>query len=362
MLLFLVHKNMFYQCPKCKKIWQYPLSKCAECFLELEGRKSENIKVVGISKVNIPTILHPKVPYFVLLLEDEKGNKLVQKSEQEYKIGEEFKVEKSNDKQGVAVWRVKYDLLEAIEKVLDLLSGLKINQETKILLLPTLISPKHSYFADNTSPEFLAAAIKYLQEMGAELKNIKVAGQSFDEIPVGALAQKSQLLEVCQGAKINPLDLAQANFVKKDNFEISEEVFLADLLINLPVLKIGKAAASENLFKFLKKENYLGLKYLSSDEACPVGSPSDGDSFGEIFQGLTKILPPILTLAEAQNIQKSDKFVAFLGLVFASFNSLNLDRVFAEITMTKLPEYLKNVKIENIPVVGRRVEELKFKP
>jgi len=73
-------------------------------------------------------------------------------------------------------------------------------------------------------------------------------------------------------------------------------------------------------------------------------------------------LPPILTLADAQNVQKRDKFVAYLGLVFASFNSLNLDRVFAEITMAELPEILKNVKIENIPILGRSVDELKYKP
>lgn len=337
---------MFYQCPKCKKIWQYPLGKCAECFLELEKRESKNPKVVGVSRVNIPSILHPKIPYFVLLLEDENGNKWVQKSGKEYKIGDEFKTESSDDGQRVAIWRVKYDLAEAIEKVFDLLSGPKISQATKILLLPTLISPKHSYFADNTSPEFLSAAIKSLQEKGIKAENIKVAGQSFDEIPVGASAQKSQLLRVCQEAKISPLDLAQTKFIKKDNFEISEEVFLADLIVNLPILKVGKAAASENLFKFLKKENYLGLKYLSSNE--------------EVFQGLSKFLPPILTLAEAQNVQKRNKFAAFLGLVFASFNSLNLDRVFAEITQSGLSDMLKNVKIENIPISGRKVEELKF--
>lgn len=337
---------MFYRCPKCKKIWQYPVGKCPDCFLELERKKSENLKVIGISKVNIPSILHSKVPYFVLLLEDENSNKWVQKASQEYKIGDEFKIESSQDKNAVAIWRVKYEFLEGTEKVIDLVGGLKVKQ-AKILLLPTLISPKHSYFAENTSPEFLAAAIKYLQERGARAENIKVAGQSFDEISIGASAQKSQLLETCQAHNITPLDLAQTNFVRKDNFEISEEVFLADLIINLPILKVGKSSASENLFKFLKKENYLGLKYLSSDE--------------ELFQGLIKFLPPILTLAEAQNVQKRDKFVAYLGLVFGSFNSLNLDRVFAEITQAELPDALKNVNIENIPILGRKVEEVQLK-
>ena len=72
---------MFFQCPKCNKVWQYPMEKCPECFLDLERIKSKNIKVIGVSKVTIPTMPHPNVPYFVLLLEDENGNKWVHKSE-----------------------------------------------------------------------------------------------------------------------------------------------------------------------------------------------------------------------------------------------------------------------------------------
>jgi hypothetical protein len=333
--------------------------------------RGERIKVAGISKVNIPTILHPKIPYFVLLLEDENGNKWVQKSGKEYKIGEEFKTEKSDSKDAVAVWRVKYEFLEGIEKLVELIGGLKVSPETKILILPTLVSPKHPYFAENTSPEFLGTTIDYLIKRGAKIGNIKVTGQSFDEISVESCAKKSGLLDICLKNKVKILDLSKSNFAKKGNFEISEEVFSADLFINLPILKVGKASASENLFKLLKKENYLGLKYLSSDCLFRI-LPSDFSegkldlknseikTCEEIFQDLVKILPPILTLAEAQNVQKRDKFVAYLGLVFGSFNSLNLDRVFAEISMTKLPDALKNVKIDNIPILGRKVEELQF--
>jgi len=152
----------FYQCKKCKKIWQYLIEKCPDCFLKLERILSKKIKVIGVSKVNIPTFFHPKVPYFVLLLKDENGNRWVQKSVKEYKIGEEFKIETVSDKEAVAIWRVKYDILEAIEKVVDLLGGLELKENYKVLILPTLISSTHSYFRDNTSPEFLEATLKFL--------------------------------------------------------------------------------------------------------------------------------------------------------------------------------------------------------
>jgi len=339
----------FYHCPNCKKIWQYPIEKCPDCFLNLERIKSKKIKVIGVSKVQIPTMFHPKTPYFVLLLEDENGNKWIQKSVKEYKIGgNEFETEvKRNDENAVSIWRVKYDILEAVEKVIDLLGGLKIDPQTKILILPTLISATHPYLTENTSPEFLESTIKYLFENGVGIHNIKVCGQSFNEFPVEASTQKSQLLKVCQELKVLPINLAEKNFLKKGGLEISEEVFSADLILNLPILKMGKAQASENLFKLLKKENYLAQKYLSSNE--------------EIFKKLIESLPKILTIAEADSVQKPDGFVAHLGLVLASFNSLILDRIFFEITMEKnLPEILKGIKIDGIPIVGREIEEVKF--
>jgi len=326
--------------------------------------KSEKIKVIGISRVTIPSIFHPKAPYFVLLLKDENGNCWVQKSIKEYKIGQEIKFELSQDKNlspaelvlkrgAVAIWRIKYDILEGIEKVVELLGGIDFNQDSKILILPTLISPAHPYFAENTRPQFLESLIKYLLERGAGLKNIKVVGQSFDEISLEVAAQKSQLLKVCQDYKIIPFDLAKINFVKKIQnnftFEISEEVFNSDLIINLPILKVGEISAAENILKFLKKENYLGLKYLYSDE--------------EILENLTKVLPNFLTIADAEVVQQLNKFTAFLGIILASFNPSNLDRVFAEICILKeLPALLKKVKIEDIPIVGRAIEEVQYEP
>jgi len=370
---------MFYRCLKCKKIWQYPIEKCPDCFSGLERLKSEKIRVIGISKVTIPTILHPKVPYFVLVLENENGNKWVQKSIKEYKIGDELsflsqkELSSLNEKKAVAIWRIKYDILEAVEKVVELLGGamrtpsssspslhsearwLKIDSQTKILILPTLIAPKHPYLAVNTNPKFLESLIQYLKEIGGDVKNIKVAAQSFDETPIEASAQKSQLLDVCLRNHLLPFDLAKGNFVKRGKngfiFEISEEVFNADLVINLPILKLdselGVRGALENTTKFLKAESYFSLKYLHSQE--------------ELLEKLPEVLPSYLTIADGLTIQKTNGLTTFLGLTLASFNPFNLDRVFAEIAMLRdLPEYLKKIKIEGIPIVGRKVGELQY--
>jgi hypothetical protein len=336
----------FFKCPKCKRVWQYPIEKCPDCFLILERIKSEKLKIIGGGKTTIPSIFHQKVPYFVYVLEDENKNRWIQKSEKELKIGEEIEIEKAKNKDAVAIWRIKYDFFEAIEKLIEILN-VKFEKNLKILILPTLIKDSHSYFRDNTSPEFLESVIQFLLESGVEPKNIKVCSQSFDEVEIEKKAQKSGLFEVCKKQKIMPLDFAKGNFVKKGDLEISEEVFKVDLILNLPILKIRKASSCENLFFLLKKENYLAQRYFYSEK--------------EIFEKLKNQIPEVLTIAEGNRVQDKNGIVHYLNLALASFNPQNLDRVFCEITREKeLPEILKEVKIESIELSGRKISEVEF--
>ena len=339
----------FYQCRKCKRTWQYLLPLCPYCFEELKEMEAEKAHVISISKVNIPTLFHPNVPYFILLLQDNNGNIWAHKSLKEYKEGDEFKTETGFNKDAVAVWRVKYNLLEAVKKAFDLLGNTKLGVDSKVLILPSLDAPTHYYFRDNTSPEFLTATLNFLMEAGVKTENIKVASQSFNELPIGASAQKSGLLKVCGKFNITPIDLAVAAFNKSSDgkYEIAGDVLWADLILNLPILKIGQASATQNLFKVLKKENYLGLKYLESEK--------------EITQFFAKLGDKVITIAEAENVQRPNKLTVFLGLILASRDPMNLDRVFNEITQaSQLPEILKDIKIENIPVTGRSIKEVQY--
>ena len=367
---------MFYQCPKCKKTWQYPIRKCPECFLGLEKSGGKNFKVAGVSKVIITSPMHPKVPYFVLLLEDENSNKFIQKftpyrtggsgagSMKEYKIGDKFEIKTSQNKNAVSIWRVKYDIPEAIEKSVSLIGGIKINENSKVLILPTLISASHPHLRENTHPEVLEELIKFLIKNRVKQENIKVGGQSFTETPIEAMAKKTQLLSVCSENQVDFLDLGKRGFrrIEKNNlvFEISEEVFKNDLVINLPILKLdsklGVKGALENLLRFWKKESFLGQKYLYGDE--------------ELILKLKEVLlarrslgeggPQILTIADGTIIQRSNRQSVILDLILASFNPLNLDRIFAEVAMIPLPEYLKSVKIEEIPISGRQIGEVQW--
>lgn len=47
-------------------------------------------KIIGITKINIPSINHKEVPYYILLLEDENYKFHIKKSFKEYSIGEDY--------------------------------------------------------------------------------------------------------------------------------------------------------------------------------------------------------------------------------------------------------------------------------
>ena len=336
---------MFHVCPKCKRRWEYPLSECPYCFVPLRKMESKKIRVNSAAKVTIPTLFHPSVPYYVLILEDELGNLWGYKSEKEYKPGDEFALEADPD--AVAVWRVKYSALEAVEKALELAGGINAGENSKVVVLPTLAKPSHAYFRDNASPEFLGAVLQILLDRGVKADNITVASQSFDELPSAAAAQKSGLIDAGAKFKVAALDLATAGFEQVGRFEISKPVLAADLVVNLAMEKMGQASATENLFKVLKKENYLGQKYLSSE--------------AEIVADLELALDKTIVIGEAENVQRSSKLTTFMGLVLAGRSSRRVDRVFNEIAQSfMIPEIIKGIDLAAVPIAGRTIKEVQY--
>lgn len=335
----------FFKCSKCERVWQYPLSECPFCMVELQRMPSEKSKVVSVSKVSMPTIRHPQIPYFSAIIEDENQNKWVHKSTNEINEGDELVFEKTTDKNAVAIWRFKYDYEEAFLKAVELISGLNLSVDSKVLILPSLFSANHPYFRENTSPQFLSGVLEFLKNKG--VTNIKIASQGFSELPIEAMAEKSGLLKVCLKNNIMPIDLAKTNFIKQGDFEISEEIANADIVLNLGMLKAGSAKATENIFRVLKKENYLGQKYLKSEK--------------QIASEMINALPNMINVGEAEYIQDREGFIVFLGLIFASYNPLSLDKIFNEIIQEKnLTDILDGTEVNNIQTVGRNIKELQF--
>ena len=89
---------MVYECEDCHKQWYYNVKKCIFCqgdVLELEPSKST---VRGITKIEIPSPGHTRVPYCDLLLEDECGNFEIRKSFSDHELGELIEAEPKESK------------------------------------------------------------------------------------------------------------------------------------------------------------------------------------------------------------------------------------------------------------------------
>jgi len=336
---------MFYQCPKCHKRWQYNIAECPYCFKLLERMKSQKAEVIGCSYGTIPTILHPDVPYYVLALRDEYGNIWSQKSQKEYRVGEEFILESSRESAAVAVWKNKYDYLEQIEKLAGMLGDLQLTSEAKIAIIPTLSQPSHAYYRDNTSPEFLDAFLEFLLIKGVKAENIKVLGQSFDSIPVEGKAQKSGLVAVCMKYKVAPMDIAKGQFAQVRGYSLSKEALDANLVIAVPIAKAGRISACESLLQVLEKDEALHFK-MERDAIADLASA----------------FPNLIIFMDGVHIQNRQEVVEFLGVGLAGRNPLFVDKVFAEIIKDENQHpAIKNISPEMIRILGNQIKDASFK-
>ena len=66
------------------------MKRCSHCKENIVKEKISKMKVIGNTKIAIPSPMHPIVPYNVILLEDPHGNRIPLKTMKEYEIGQEY--------------------------------------------------------------------------------------------------------------------------------------------------------------------------------------------------------------------------------------------------------------------------------
>jgi 3-hydroxybutyryl-CoA dehydrogenase len=84
---------MQYYCGSCKKFWTYPVEKCIFCGGNISQKEETKYRVIGYSEIHVPSMGNERVPYFVNILEDEDGQKIIRKSSTRYQIGDNFTFE-----------------------------------------------------------------------------------------------------------------------------------------------------------------------------------------------------------------------------------------------------------------------------
>jgi len=348
-------------CEKCNKKWIYPVEKCVYCKGGISKQKGAKIKVVGITKVSIPSPMHPVIPYNIILLQDEHGNRMPKKTMKDYKIGDDYTEQKAKSNDAVAIVKTKYDTYEAIKEAVGLVNGIGFGETDKILIKPSIVIAAYPYQAVNTNPDFLNALLLVLFEHGIKKENVIVAEQALIGSDAADAASKSGIIEICKKNGVEFADISKGPFeeVKAEGyaFNVFKEA-LSRKIINSPIMKtnfqIGISGAMENISRLVDEKTQRKMYFDDIDNTLPK---------------LAKALPEVFTIADATNGMQGQGPLAlgepaFLNLVLASRNAANLDIAFTEVALLQLPSYINysypNTNLKNIEIVGGEIDALRY--
>lgn len=339
-------------CEDCKRKWLYPLQTCLYCKKELTRQKGTRAKVVAMTTVHIPSIGHPIVPYHVLLLQDEHGNKEPRKSMKSYKIGDMFELHAAKTDSAVVLQRIKYDAKEALAQACGLLRNVDLKKGDKVFI-KIQCTNLHGH---SISPLILDALLIWLSGKG--IVDI-VIGEHMLTDEVQDVAAKAGLIKVCEQHQIKFIDISKEEWVEKGKIKIAKNVEQRKL-ISLAAMKThaqwGVVGTTENLIRCADAATQLRLYEEGFEKNLPL---------------LLNHLKPILCIGDASmgvhchNPGSAEP--AFLRMLLASKESALLDAAFCEVGMLPLPTYLKNVataakseiSIKKIEIVGYEVDALK---
>jgi uncharacterized protein (DUF362 family)/uncharacterized OB-fold protein len=350
-------------CEKDNKKWLYPVEKCIYCKGPVIRQVSKKAKVIGITKVNIPSPLHPITPYNVILLEDEFHNRMPKKTMKDYKIGDTYELEKAKADDAVIITKVKYDLGEALESSLELLNSFEIVKGDKVLIKPCIIEPAYTYQAVNTNPRLLDEIVKFLKQKG--ISDIIIGDMALPMNDVQDSANKCEIIAVCKKHEIKFVDLGKTDHIEKEfgglKLNIAKDVFERKV-INVPAMKtnsqLGISGAMENMLRVVdqKTQNLMFTKGI--ELALPK---------------LIKALPKFLTIGDATsgmhgNGPTSLGEPAFMNLLFVSKDPVAIDAVFSEAGMIPMPDYIKEAgkigagisDVRKLEIVGDEIEAVKW--
>jgi len=346
-------------CEKCSKKWIYPIEKCIYCKGDIIKQKGTKLKVVGITKVAIQSPMHPIIPYNIVLLQDEFGNKIPKKTMKDYRIGDAYIQQKAKTKDAVSVVKVKYDVYEAIKEAVELLDGIGLNANDKVMVKPSIIAAAYPYQAVNTNPDFLDALLRVLFDYGIKNQHIIVAEQALIGSDVMDAASKADILKVCKKHGVEFTDISKGPFEELESdgyaFKICKEA-LGRKIINAPVMKtnfqLGISGAVENLSRLADEKTQRKMYY---------------DDINLTLPKLAKAVESF-TIADATNGMQAQGPLAsgepaFLNIVYSSRNPAALDTVFCEASMLPVPEYIDNsiqIPRKDIEIVGNELDALKY--
>ncbi|MCK5282659.1 MAG: DUF362 domain-containing protein [Nanoarchaeota archaeon] len=359
-------KILRWLCEKCNKKWIYPIETCLYCKGKVKKQIGTKTKVIGYTKVSIPSPLHPVIPYNVLLLGDEHGNKMPKKTIKDYNVGDLYEDIPDSSENSISAVKIKYDYYEAVKEALELIGDIIVDENKKILVKPNLSIPGYSYLGMCTNHKLMDALIQLLLDKGAKKENITIAEQSFF-MPLEKAVAKTGTPEIIKKYSINYVDISKTEFEEKKirefTFEISKIVNDFDVILNVPVIKtdmlLGLDGSFENLTRFLSKKNFDELAKDPQKAALALA----------VLPGL---FPKFITIGDASiglqgNGPAQYGEPGYYDIIFVARNPVVHDRAVQEVLCLRKLPYVElasqlgsgEYDISKIKFIGNELEALR---
>ena len=360
---------MIWECAKCGRSSQRPLTKCNFCGAELTRREDHAWTVKGFTEVFVPSPGHEAVPYFIVMLESELGERRLRKTFVRRELGETFDLSPESETDGrsvVAMSRVGYVALDAVSRCLDMIGPHAFGPDTRVLLKPNLVFEMAAATGVVTNPQVIEGVLLYLLERGVPAEQITVGDGAAIGFDTMRAARKSGTEALCKLYGVQFIDLNASEYVDREPanvedgivYKIAREVMEHDLIINIPVVKthfqVGLSCSLKNMKGVLAAETRKRMHRR--------------DIHTRIAE-LNSILPPYLSVADATiGLEGMGPSVlgtpAHFGLVLASRDPVALDATVCRLFHWPIPRYVSlaaqmGVGFENPEKIAVTGEEVK---
>jgi uncharacterized protein (DUF362 family) len=363
-----------WKCERCDKTWNYKVDECLFCKEKVKEMRPKEWTVKGVTQIFVPSEEHQRFPYYNLLLEDEFGNYHLKKTFKEYKIGDKIKHEVSNEKINVAVCDIDYSVEKATKRAIELIGGIKADSKTKILIKPNIVLAKNPATGIVTNPLVVSGIIEYFLSQGASNKNITIAEGSLQGVDSAKAIEKSGYGELCEKYGVKFKDILAGKFISKETnlggkksiIQISEEVFNADVVISVPVVKTHFQTGVS-----LGIKNMKGVITHGSRKIMHKGDLQDQIAL------LCSTLPKFITIADGSiGLEGMGPGAlgkpANLGLIIAGKDPVAVDAVICRIIKLDVPGHITKAgemgvgesNLHKIEIVGEELEvvQKQFEP
>jgi len=242
----------------------------------------------------------------------------------------------------VSVTRVG-EIFSSIERAINLAGGISLEGKETVLIKPNAVFGLKPSTGIVTNPEIIDGVIKYLLSKGIEPQKISLGDCSAMGYDTSKAFRFSGMTDVCKTHGVKIVEFFKKGCIRKDIslkgtklcIDIAREVFEADVLIGVPVIKTHfQSEVSMSL------KNMFGTASWDSRKELHKMGLTDGIAY------LNTLLPKYFTVGDA-TIGLQGNGPALLGkpgnwgLIFASTNPVAHDAMVCQLFGLDIPKHVK---------------------